>query len=580
MITQLSQIERSLSKITSPSYHTVQGSMRHLSMSQSQMTRSKIYTSSHPESQFLQLDNDILEIYNEFEKNYNTIQEIDKTNTKIEAKQKFIEQPKIIQQQKKLLKTFDGLQQSDLEIEYINRIQIVRFRFYYFRIKIKGKQCNPPLQILLNFPSKITSTQYKLFVSTSIEFPNKFNADQTVQSRFVKVNSKQNSKLFFDEYVYITFYSEFDAIIGMQITFGEQYTPTNAQKQVQSMLNIDTFPERRTIHPKDKILQNIEMAKTKTYSKLDEILKAKRNTIQNILDRHTKSQETIQKSKWIQKEVRQTRLIKLLVKDQIVQFREVEKVHQKELQLQIFVKKNWILITTIFNVCRQIHRRLEKIRHKNKIAAKAKLLVWQLHTKALIEVRKYGDNPFIRSLSKSSLVLSTYTQYIQEKCITRAEGILSEFLVDIILYQTFINKHISLISKSIHIEQVLVKCIQRNYRKLRLVRKNFKDKFIKAFKEKLQVLYQGRGSDQKARINIEQYFSQIIFRHIITKLFDEYSAKIKHRWIDSRRAMNVLSVLKKSFSVSRQDIKLYSLPDEAEMQLIIQQYYKIKKQLS
>ncbi|CAD8178641.1 unnamed protein product [Paramecium octaurelia] len=554
MITQLSQIERSLSKITSPSYHTVQGSMRHLSMSQSQMTRSKIYTSSHPESQFLQLDNDILEIYDEFEKNYNTIQEIDKTNTKIEAKQKFIEQPKIIQQQKKLLKTFDGLQQSDLEIEYINRIQIVRFRFYYFRIKIKGKQS--PLQILLNFPSKITSTQYKLFVSTSIEFPNKFNADQTVQSRFVKINSKQNSKLFFDEYVYLTFYSEFDAIIGMQITFGEQYTPSNGQKLVQSMINIDTFPERRTIHPKDKILQNIEMAKTKTYSKLDEILKAKH--------RHTKSQETIQRSKLIQKEVRQTRLIKLLVKDQIVQFREVEKVHQKELQLQIFVKKNWILITTIFNVCRQIHRRLEKIRRKNKIAARAKLLVWQLHTKALIEVRKYGDNPFIRSLSKSSLVLSTYTSYIQEKCISRAEVILSEFLVDIILYQTFINKHISLISK--------IKCIQRNYRKLRLVRKNFKDKFIKAFKEKLQVLYQGRGSDQKARVNIEQ--------HIINKLFDEYSAKIKHRWIDSRRAINVLSVLKKSFSVQRQDIKLYSLPDEAEMQLIIQQYYKIKKQLS
>ena len=42
------------------------------------------------------------------------------------------------------------------------------------------------------------------------------------------------------------------------------------------MINFDTFHERRTIHPKDKILQNIEMAKTKMYSKLDEMLKAKR----------------------------------------------------------------------------------------------------------------------------------------------------------------------------------------------------------------------------------------------------------------------------------------------------------------
>ncbi|CAD8170108.1 unnamed protein product [Paramecium pentaurelia] len=528
--------------------------MRHLSISQSQISRSKIYTSSHPESQFLQLDNDILEIYDEFEKNYNVIQEIDKTNTKIETKQKNIEQPKIKSQQKKLLKTFDGLQQSDLEIEFINRIQIVRFRFYYFRIRIKGKQS--PLQILLSFPQKITSTQYKLFVSTSIEFPNKFNADQSVQSRFVKINSKQNSKLFFEDYVYLTFYGEFDAIIGMQITFGEQYTASNGQKQIQSMINFDIFHERRTIHPKDKILQNIEMAKTKMQSKLDEMIKAQH--------RHTKSQETIQRSKLIQKEVRQTRLIKLLVKDQIAQFREVEKVHQKEQQLQILVKKNWILITTIFNVSRQIHRRLEKVRRKYKIAARAKLLVWQLHTKALIEVRRYGDNPFIRSLSKSSLVLSTFTSYIQEKCLQKAEKIFSQFLVDIILYQTFINKHIQLISK--------IKCIQRNYRKLRLVRKNFKDKFIKAFKEKIYALYQGRGSDQKPKINIEQ--------HIISKLFEEYSAKIKHQWIDSRRAINVLSILKKSFSVQRQDIKLYSLPNEQEMQLIIQQYYKIKKQLS
>lgn len=73
------------------------------------MTRSKIYTTTHPESQFLQLDDDILEIYDEFEKNYNAIQDIDKTNTKIETKKKIFEQPKIIKQQKKLLKTFDGL---------------------------------------------------------------------------------------------------------------------------------------------------------------------------------------------------------------------------------------------------------------------------------------------------------------------------------------------------------------------------------------------------------------------------------------------------------------------------------------
>ena len=42
-----------------------------------------------------------------------------------------------------------------------------------------------------------------------------------------------------------------------------------------------------------------------------------------------------------------------------------------------------------------------------------------------------------------------------------------------------------LLLQKVLILMISVKCIQRNYRKLRLIRKNFKDKFIKAFKEKI-----------------------------------------------------------------------------------------------
>lgn len=72
----------------------------------------------------------------------------------------------------------------------------------------------------------------------------------------------------------------------------------------------------------------------------------------------------------------------------------------------------------------------------------------------LIEVRRYGENPLIRSLSKTSLVLNTFTLSIRDKCTDRAESIVSKFLVEIILYQTVINKHASVVAKSINFNHI------------------------------------------------------------------------------------------------------------------------------
>jgi hypothetical protein len=55
------------------------------------------------------------------------------------------------------------------------------------------------------------------------------------------------------------------------------------------MIEFDTIYERRTFHPRDKILQNIEFAKGKSSSKLEEMLKSKRNLLYKSLDRSTKS---------------------------------------------------------------------------------------------------------------------------------------------------------------------------------------------------------------------------------------------------------------------------------------------------
>lgn len=53
---------------------------------------------------------------------------------------------------------------------------VQRFRFYYFRIKIKGKPS--PIQLCFNFSERVIGL--KIYLSTTAEFPTSFNADQFV----------------------------------------------------------------------------------------------------------------------------------------------------------------------------------------------------------------------------------------------------------------------------------------------------------------------------------------------------------------------------------------------------------------
>lgn len=59
-----------------------------------------------------------------------------------------------------------------------NKVKIQRFKFYYFRISIKER--NSPIQVVFNCPIYVTGTNYKIFMSTKAEFPNKFNAEYII----------------------------------------------------------------------------------------------------------------------------------------------------------------------------------------------------------------------------------------------------------------------------------------------------------------------------------------------------------------------------------------------------------------
>ena len=106
------------------------------------------------------------------------------------------------------LETYDGLKQSDLKHGNENRIKITRFKFFYFRIKVRGKIS--PIQVLFNIPERVQSSSLKLFLSTKAEFPTKFNAEYILYSRYAKIFSERNQHYFTEEYLFITMYSEVD----------------------------------------------------------------------------------------------------------------------------------------------------------------------------------------------------------------------------------------------------------------------------------------------------------------------------------------------------------------------------------
>lgn len=60
-----------------------------------------------------------------------------------------------------------------------------------------------------------------MFLSTSVEFPTKFNCEQSTSSRSIKIKTKSGTKLFYEDYIFMTLYAESDFIISIHLVFGE-----------------------------------------------------------------------------------------------------------------------------------------------------------------------------------------------------------------------------------------------------------------------------------------------------------------------------------------------------------------------
>ncbi|CAD8131992.1 unnamed protein product [Paramecium pentaurelia] len=198
---------------------------------------------------FFKVEEAILELYNQYEQNYQGLGSLGKIQTVQENLS--VEFKK---QNNQLIKTFDGLKLSDLDQNGVNQIQIDRYQFYYFRLRILDKPT--PIHIHLQLPESLSFLLFKLMLSIKIEFPTKFNADQIVQSNYAKVySSNPQAHYFKEEFLYLTFYSHVDFILKITVNYGQfntEKTPSRRKEARSPKLMMVQSENVKFIHSPDE----------------------------------------------------------------------------------------------------------------------------------------------------------------------------------------------------------------------------------------------------------------------------------------------------------------------------------------
>lgn len=72
-----------------------------------------------------------------------------------------------------------------------------------------------------------------------------------------------------------------------------------------------------------------------------------------------------------------------------------------------------------------------------------------MKTKALIDVKEYGDNAKERTIFKTRCVLYSFTNLLREKTKKKAQFVVTKFMDRILLFLTILNKHQSTLNKGI-----------------------------------------------------------------------------------------------------------------------------------
>ncbi|CAD8126957.1 unnamed protein product [Paramecium sonneborni] len=505
-------------------------------------------------SRLLPLNDNLINVYNDFEDNFRVVRESNKFKYEVSQTSK----QEIIQiNNSHILKTADGLHLCDLNPEKLNRIQIYRFKFYYFRARVKNKL--NPLQIYFTLPDKTQNYIYKVFLSTSVEFPTKFNCEQSTSSRSIKIKTKSGTKFFIEDYLYMTFYAESDFVISIHLVFGEFHNSFLSAKQQEPQKYFKYWDDdKKNISPKkDKILQNLDQSRFKSTQKLKEFLKGAEVSAKKIIS-------VVQRGKLIEKEKQEERSIKMLVKSQIQEFRKVE----KSILQQKFERQNqceyWEQIISLMILNRQLYNILNEMKRRLRIQAKAKLIVLRIRTKLFIEVQQYGQNPFDRCSNKCLILLKMISGQLQSHSKIRAQKIVTNFMKKTLLFQTALIAHHKMVSK--------LRMIVKAFKAKKFQKRAFKDRFWRLIKS-----YFGQSNGPQL-FATSQIKTIQIDKPLMSKMIEQYIQNRKQQWCQqNKQNKNYDKQDNNKQDNNIQQIQIFQLPNDRELQKLMKDYQIQKK---
>ncbi|CAD8143664.1 unnamed protein product [Paramecium pentaurelia] len=428
---------------------------------------------------FLNKRTSIVQMMQTFSNNYDIIQQSEPLEN-IDLQKLFpVEEQKKLQNNE-IVSDISKLRIFELKQENNDWIQINRFRFHYFSIKIQGQES--PIQVYVKC-DQLRLLNYRMYISTTASFPTKFNCEAIIQSKYFKYQDKKHNDKFLDKFLYIAIYSEEDCEISISFLYGNKFI--KKQKPKREKPNYDKYKywwkqsKFDMSYETDKINSNLD---TRQYSR--EARKEKLIQSQDQLDLRLKN--AITKKKELCEDKKMDLLSKYQANEALKEIRNQQKLKQRIRQALIKFQISWFDVFLLIHLAENMKAMLDEAKKRSKYLAKGRLIVWKYRTTTMIKIKESGQTVDQRNLFKLCMAMCMYTFHNKKRIKTEVAKVLRYFFTLTHQYCHFIQKHQELTNK--------VNYVKRVFRNLKQKEKAYKDRLWRILNKYAQEILHSLGA--------------------------------------------------------------------------------------
>ncbi|CAD8133457.1 unnamed protein product [Paramecium octaurelia] len=411
------------------------------------------------ENKILSSRSQIHRMMENFSRNYDLIQQSDPLENIVEFTPQLSPIGSVAELKKQIDIKHDGsLTLQELKSNQTSIIQITRFRFNYFYVRIYDRES--PLQAYVRSENSKLQT-FKMYISTVAQFPTSFNCEQAIQSKYFKFADQQQRDTFHMKNLYISMYSEEDCLIAINFIFGHYFKKKiktikeelDSDKYKSKLYSLNT-PRLDSIQM-DKIANNLN---TKQYQKdqIEQKIKISQRLLkQRIL-------QAVERKRVIYEDKKMDMISKLKANESLKEIRSFQKQIEIQQKLKIRNQIIWFELIKIAQYAAQMKEMLDKMKLHNKYLAKGRLIVWQYKTITMIKIKGMGATVEERSKFKMCLSVKIFTQQLRAFSKVRAIKLVLQFLHTTHLYIQCLQKHHYFVEKVNYVKRVFKNLKQKH----------------------------------------------------------------------------------------------------------------------